>query len=88
VVEHTQMRVSDSERQAAVDRLRPAHDEGRLDLDEYDRRLGAAYASLVPAPRNAAGIARRADGRSARMPSAPRIVWIGYAAVGAHRRGR
>ncbi len=45
MVERTQMRVSDSERQAAVDRLRVAHDEGRLDLDEYDRRLAAAYAS-------------------------------------------
>ena len=45
MVERTQMRVSDSERQAAVDRLRLAHDEGRLDLDEYDRRLAAAYAS-------------------------------------------
>ncbi len=45
MVERTQMRVSDGERQAAVDRLRLAHDEGRLDLDEYDRRLAAAYAS-------------------------------------------
>ena len=45
MVEREQLRVSDSERQVAVDRLRHAHDEGRLDLDEYDRRLGAAYAS-------------------------------------------
>jgi Domain of unknown function (DUF1707) len=45
VVERAQLRVSDSERQGAVDRLRLAHDEGRLDLDEYDRRLAAAYAS-------------------------------------------
>jgi hypothetical protein len=45
LVEREQLRVSDSERQVAVDRLRLAHDEGRLDLDEYDRRLGAAYAS-------------------------------------------
>ena len=45
MVERTQLRVSDGGRQAAVARLRVAHDEGRLDLDEYDRRLAAAYAS-------------------------------------------
>jgi len=47
MVEREQLRVSDSERQAAADRLRRAHDEGRLDLDEYDRRLGAAYGSVT-----------------------------------------
>jgi hypothetical protein len=47
VVERSALRVSDGERQAAVDRLRNAHDEGRLDLDEYDRRLAAAYASVT-----------------------------------------
>ncbi|MCW2740813.1 MAG: hypothetical protein JWR45_1235 [Blastococcus sp.] len=45
MVEREQLRVSDHERQVAVDRLRLAHDEGRLDLDEYDRRLAAAYSS-------------------------------------------
>jgi hypothetical protein len=47
VVERSALRVSDSERQAAVDRLRLAHDEGRLDLEEYDRRLADAYASVT-----------------------------------------
>jgi Domain of unknown function (DUF1707)/Domain of unknown function (DUF4234) len=47
MVEREQLRVSDSERQVAADRLRRAHDEGRLDLDEYDRRLGAAYGSVT-----------------------------------------
>jgi hypothetical protein len=47
VVERSALRVSDTERQAAVDRLRLAHDEGRLDLEEYDRRLAAAYASVT-----------------------------------------
>ncbi len=47
MVEREKLRVSDLERQAAVDRLRLAHDEGRLDLDEYDRRLAAAYASVT-----------------------------------------
>jgi hypothetical protein len=47
VVERSALRVSDNERQAAVDRLRLAHDEGRLDLEEYDRRLAAAYGSVT-----------------------------------------
>jgi hypothetical protein len=41
------MRVSDGERQVAVDRLRSAHDEGRLDLHEYDSRLLAAYRAVT-----------------------------------------
>ena len=47
MVERSALRVSDGERQAAVDRLRLAHDEGRLDLEEYDRRLAAAYVSVT-----------------------------------------
>jgi hypothetical protein len=47
MVERQQMRVSDRERQAAVDRLRRAHDEGRLDFAEYDRRLAAAYGAVT-----------------------------------------
>ena len=47
MVERSALRVSDNERQAAVDRLRLAHDEGRLDLEEYDRRLAAAYGSVT-----------------------------------------
>jgi hypothetical protein len=41
------MRVSDAERQAAADRLRGAMGEGRLDLTEYDNRLGRAYAAVT-----------------------------------------
>ena len=41
------LRVSDRERQAAADRLKHAHDEGRLDFAEYDRRLGLAYGSTT-----------------------------------------
>ena len=37
------LRVSDAERQAAVDVLRVAFTEGRLDLTEYETRIGAAY---------------------------------------------
>jgi hypothetical protein len=40
------MRVSDRDRQAAADRLRVAHDEGRLDFAEYDERLASAYRAV------------------------------------------
>jgi hypothetical protein len=42
-----EIRVSDRERQAAVDRLRAALDEGRLDFLEYDRRLLLAYQAIT-----------------------------------------
>jgi hypothetical protein len=41
------VRVSDAERQAAANRLRAAHDEGRLDLLEYDTRLALAYQAVT-----------------------------------------
>jgi hypothetical protein len=47
MVDRDKLRVSDPERQAAVERLRLAHDEGRLNLDEYDTRLAAAYSSVT-----------------------------------------
>lgn len=40
-----EMRVSDNDRQLVVERLGQAHGEGRLDLAEYDERVGAAYSS-------------------------------------------
>ena len=40
-----QLRASDADRQTVVDRLRRAHDEGRLDLAEYDERVRGAYAA-------------------------------------------
>lgn len=40
-----ELRAADTDRQATADRLRAAVVEGRLDLDEYDRRLGSAYAA-------------------------------------------
>lgn len=42
-----ELRAGDADRQAAADRLRAAHDEGRLDLHEYDRRLAEAYAAVT-----------------------------------------
>ncbi|MGY2129435.1 DUF1707 SHOCT-like domain-containing protein [Blastococcus sp. SYSU DS0617] len=42
-----ELRAGDADRQSAADRLRAAHDEGRLDLAEYDRRLVEAYAAVT-----------------------------------------
>ena len=39
------LRASDADREAAVDRLHRAAVEGRLDADELDERLSAAYAA-------------------------------------------
>jgi hypothetical protein len=41
------MRAADVDRQAVVDRLRRALDEGRLNLGEYDERLGRAYRAVT-----------------------------------------
>jgi hypothetical protein len=71
MVERTQMRVSDIERQAAVDRLRLAHDEGRLDLDEYDRRLATAYASVTYGDLDLLFLDLPAHGRSPAAPLVP-----------------
>lgn len=80
--ERPAVRVSDGERQAAVDRLLAAHDEGRLDLFEYDSRLAAAYGAVtyaelnrlfddLPVPvRPAEVVARRP--RPARQPASSR----------------
>jgi hypothetical protein len=45
--ERHELRVSDQDRQVAADRLRAAHDEGRLDFFEYDDRLARAYGSVT-----------------------------------------
>jgi len=37
------MRAADSDREAVVERLRTALNEGRLDLHEFDERVAAAY---------------------------------------------
>jgi Domain of unknown function (DUF1707) len=40
-----ELRAGDADRQRVADRLRRAHDEGRLDLEEFDERVTAAYAA-------------------------------------------
>src|SRR3954452_10819013 len=46
-MEQAQLRVSDAERQAAVDSLRVAFSDGRLDLAEYDDRITRAYGAFT-----------------------------------------
>jgi hypothetical protein len=46
-VDRSHLRISDADRAAVAERLRIAHDEGRLDLAEYDSRLRSAYASTT-----------------------------------------
>jgi Domain of unknown function (DUF1707) len=40
-----QMRAADTDRQRVAEELRAAHDEGRLDLTEYDERVQQAWAA-------------------------------------------
>jgi hypothetical protein len=47
MAERHELRVSDRDREAAADKLRAAHDEGRLDFAEYDERLAHAYSSVT-----------------------------------------
>ena len=42
-----ELRASDTDRQAAAEQLRAAHDEGRLDIQEYDARLHRAYQAVT-----------------------------------------
>ena len=57
------VRVSDVERQETAERLKLAHDEGRLSLVEYDQRLQDAYAATVR---------RDLDALIADLPAVPR----------------
>jgi hypothetical protein len=41
------MRASDADRQLVVDRLRAAHEEGRLKLEEFTERMGLAYRAVT-----------------------------------------
>ena len=68
------MRAGDADRQAVADSLKPALDEGRLDLHEYDERLQRAYAAKTYGDldglldRSAAGTRRRCPAPSQVQP--------------------
>jgi hypothetical protein len=42
---HADMRVGDSERETTANRIREAHAEGRLDVEEFQQRLDGCYAA-------------------------------------------
>ncbi len=42
-----EVRLSNAEREAIVDRLKVAQDEGRIDLHEFEERVGQVYAAKV-----------------------------------------
>lgn len=72
----SQLRISDTERHAVAEVLRQAAGEGRLDLDELDERLEAAYAAktygdLVPLTRDLPAGAQLPVVRSAAVPAEP-----------------
>jgi hypothetical protein len=83
-----ELRVSDRERQAAADRLKHAHDEGRLDFAEYDRRLGLAYGSTTygDLDRLFVDLPMDAPAPLAVRPTAPAPVGAGTAPVAATGR--
>jgi hypothetical protein len=66
------LRASDADREAVAERLREAHAQGRLTVEEFSERLDATYASRthgelvpitedLPADRPAADVARPED---------------------------
>jgi hypothetical protein len=62
-------RASDADRQAVVERLRHAHDEGRLDLAEFDDRIRRAYAARTYAELDRLTGDLPADPGDARLPA-------------------
>ena len=71
--ERGETRASDAEREQVAERLREAVAEGRLDMEEFEERLGAAYQARthgeltplvrdLPAPGTTADVARTSGG--------------------------
>jgi hypothetical protein len=74
-------RASDAEREQVAERLREAVAEGRLDMEEFDERLGAAYKArthgeLVPLVRDLPAPGTTTDvARTAERSDASASVW-------------
>ena len=64
------MRAGDVDREQVLDRLRIAHAEGRLDLDEFDERITATLAARTYADLRALTV--DLPGRPPSPPPAPR----------------
>jgi uncharacterized protein DUF1707 len=91
------MRASDRDRQQVVDRLRGALEEGRLTMEEYVDRMGAAYQAVThgdlarlcadlpassPAGAGPGAAARPAvASRAAGLPVALKVLWVKWLAV-------
>lgn len=72
----SQLRISDTDRHTVAEVLRKAAGEGRLDLDELDERLEAAYAAktyadLVPITRDLPAGGQLPAVRPAALPAEP-----------------
>ncbi|MFJ6717836.1 MULTISPECIES: DUF1707 domain-containing protein [unclassified Streptomyces] len=85
-----QLRASDADRERVVERLRDAVAEGRLDMDEFEERLEAAYTSrtyaeLEPLTRDLPAVGAAAPLASA--PSGPPVERAGSGAAWADRIG-
>ncbi|NEA38028.1 DUF1707 domain-containing protein [Streptomyces sp. SID11385] len=84
-----ELRASDADRERVAERLREAVAEGRLDMEEFDVRLGAAYAArtygeLVPLTRDLP----ESTGGAARSPApAPGGGRVGRVGAEATSRG-
>jgi hypothetical protein len=86
------LRAADADRQAVADRLRQAHDEGRLAFAEYDDRLARAYGAVsyadldelvadLPATAPAAPVVRSAPAARRRTPGVLVVLWTVWACV-------
>ena len=87
------LRVSDAERAEVQERLRRAHDEGRLDLVEFDERVRTLWATRTrgdlaritadlpspPAPPSRSGVFSATPGGMAMRVLAP--VWLSVVVV-------
>jgi len=80
-----QMRASDADREAVAERLRQAHAEGRLTIEEFQERLDTTYAArthgdLAPLTRDLPANlpSRRPDRSPQRSGAAHRGAWASW----------
>ncbi|MFD6184021.1 DUF1707 domain-containing protein [Streptomyces goshikiensis] len=74
------LRASDADRERVVERLRDAVAEGRLDMEEFQERLEAAYASrtyaeLEPLTRDLPAVGGVPAGAAAAVPGHEQAAW-------------
>ena len=83
------LRAADADRDAVADRLRTAHAEGRLTVEEFGERLDAAFAArtmgelaglTADLPAERARVARTGDEADASSEVVPAAHWAGLRA--------